>query len=39
MKTKTNAKTLSPDLLRKLAACWRAVNSLSVGQLALPEQQ
>ena len=30
---KTNSKTLSPDLLRKLDAYWRAANHLSVGQL------
>ena len=35
MKTKTNAKTLSPDLLRKLDAWWRAANYLSVGQIYL----
>ena len=35
MKTKTNAKTLSPELLRKLDAYWRAANYLSVGQIYL----
>jgi len=35
MKTKTNAKTLSPDLLRKMNAYWRAANYLSVGQIYL----
>jgi len=32
MKTKTNAKTLNPALLRKLDAYWRAANYLSIGQ-------
>src|SRR5436189_505941 len=35
MKTKGNAKTLSPDLLRKMDAYWRAANYLSVGQIYL----
>jgi len=33
MKTKT--KTLTPELLRKLDAWWRAANYLSVGQIYL----
>src|SRR6187399_2911050 len=32
---KTNTKTLSPDLLRKMDAYWRAANYLSVGQIYL----
>lgn len=35
MKTKINAKTLSPELLRKIDAYWRAANYLSVGQIYL----
>ncbi len=35
MKTKTTSKPLSPDLLRKLDAWWRAANYLSVGQIYL----
>ncbi len=35
MKIKTNSKTLSPELLRKLDAYWRAANYLSVGQIYL----
>ncbi len=35
MKPKTTAKTLSPDLLRKLDAWWRAANYLSAGQIYL----
>ena len=35
MKTKTNAKTLNPELLRKIDAYWRAANYLSVGQIYL----
>ena len=35
MKTETNSKTLSPELLRKLDAYWRAANYLSVGQIYL----
>src|SRR5271168_3357614 len=35
MKTKANSKTLSPELLQKLDAYWRAANYLSVGQLYL----
>ena len=35
MKTKRDAKTLSPDLLRKVDAYWRAANYLSVGQIYL----
>lgn len=36
MKTKTiSAKPLSPDLLRKMDAYWRAANYLSVGQIYL----
>jgi len=34
-KRKTNSKTLSPELLRKLDAYWRAANYLSVGQIYL----
>ena len=34
-KTKINSKTLSPELLRKLDAYWRAANYLSVGQIYL----
>ena len=34
-KKKTNSKTLSPELLRKLDAYWRAANYLSVGQIYL----
>ena len=30
---KTKAKTLTPELLRKLDAWWRAANYLSVGQI------
>ena len=30
-----NAKTLTPDLLRKIDAYWRAANYLSVGQIYL----
>jgi xylulose-5-phosphate/fructose-6-phosphate phosphoketolase len=33
MKTKT--KTLTPELLHKIDACWRAANYLSVGQIYL----
>ena len=32
---KTKAKTLTPQLLRKLDAYWRAANYLSVGQIYL----
>lgn len=32
---KTKAKTLTPQLLRKLDAWWRAANYLSVGQIYL----
>ena len=35
MKTKANSKTLSPELLQKLDAYWRAANYLSVGQIYL----
>ena len=35
MKTKTDAKPLSPELLRKMDAYWRAANYLSVGQIYL----
>src|SRR5213080_963622 len=35
MKRKTNAKTLSRDLLRKMDAWWRAANYVSVGQIYL----
>ncbi len=28
-----NKKTLSPELLHKMGACWRAADDLSVGQL------
>ncbi len=35
MKTKTKAKTLPTDLLRKMDAYWRAANYLSVGQIYL----
>jgi xylulose-5-phosphate/fructose-6-phosphate phosphoketolase len=35
MKTKTNAMPLSPELLRKMDAYWRAANYLSVGQIYL----
>ena len=35
MKTKTEAKLLSGDLLRKMDAWWRAANYLSVGQIYL----
>jgi len=35
MKTKPNAKALSPELLRKLHAYWCAANYLSVGQIYL----
>ena len=35
MKTKTNTNTLSPELLRKIDAYWRAANYLSVGQIYL----
>jgi xylulose-5-phosphate/fructose-6-phosphate phosphoketolase len=35
IETKTNAKTLGPELLRKLDAYWRAANYLSVGQIYL----
>ncbi len=35
MKTKTIAKTLNPELLRKIDAYWRAANYLSVGQIYL----
>ena len=34
-KTKIDSKTLSPELLRKLDAYWRAANYLSVGQIYL----
>ena len=34
-KRKPDAKTLSPDLLRKMDAYWRAANYLSVGQIYL----
>jgi xylulose-5-phosphate/fructose-6-phosphate phosphoketolase len=34
-KQKTSSKTLSPELLRKLDAYWRAANYLSVGQIYL----
>ena len=34
-KQKTNSRTLSPELLRKLDAYWRAANYLSVGQIYL----
>ena len=30
-----NAKTLTPDLLQKMNAYWRAANYLSVGQIYL----
>ena len=35
MKAKITSKPLSPDLLRKLDAWWRAANYLSVGQIYL----
>ena len=35
MKTETLAPTLSPDLLHKMNAYWRAANYLSVGQIYL----
>ena len=35
MKTKIRAKPLSPELLRKIDAYWRAANYLSVGQIYL----
>jgi xylulose-5-phosphate/fructose-6-phosphate phosphoketolase len=35
MKTKENSRTLSPELLQKLDAYWRAANYLSVGQIYL----
>jgi xylulose-5-phosphate/fructose-6-phosphate phosphoketolase len=35
MNTKVNSKTLSPELLQKLNAYWRAANYLSVGQIYL----
>src|ERR1035438_3190968 len=35
MKTKANSKTLSPELLQKLDAYWRAANYLSGGQIYL----
>jgi xylulose-5-phosphate/fructose-6-phosphate phosphoketolase len=35
MKTKPNTNTLSPELLRKIDAYWRAANYLSVGQIYL----
>ena len=35
MKKKKHAKTLNPDLLRKIDAYWRAANYLSVGQIYL----
>src|SRR5450755_3900693 len=35
MNTKANSKTLSPELLQKLNAYWRAANYLSVGQIYL----
>ncbi|WP_172640027.1 phosphoketolase [Desulfovibrio sp. X2] len=34
-KTTMSAKTLSPDMLRKIDAYWRAANYLSVGQIYL----
>src|SRR5437868_3273857 len=34
-KTKIEARTLSPELLRNLDAYWRAANYLSVGQIYL----
>ena len=34
-KPKRTDKPLSPDLLRKMNAYWRAVNYLSVGQIYL----
>ncbi len=33
--TKINIKTLTPELLNKMDAYWRAANYLSVGQLYL----
>jgi xylulose-5-phosphate/fructose-6-phosphate phosphoketolase len=35
MEAKTSSNTLSPELLRKLDAYWRAANFLSVGQIYL----
>jgi len=35
MKTRTNLKTLTPELLQKMDAYWRAANYLSVGQIYL----
>ena len=32
---KTNTNTLTPDLLQKMNAYWRAANYLSVGQIYL----
>ena len=34
-KTNPTTKSLSPDLLRKMNAYWRAANYLSVGQIYL----